>query len=100
MVTIQRITKLFNQFNGNIFAGKLIRPQFEVDKMDTEVGYCIDDDDHIVIGIADDLNDMLLKCTLIHEMVHLWQIQNKKKVDHSLEFQKWKKEIKYYGFNI
>lgn len=100
MVTVQRVTKLFDQFNGNIFAGKLRRPKFEIDKMDTEVGYCIDDDGHIVIGIADDLNGQLLMCTLIHEMVHLWQIQNKKKVGHGPEFQKWKKEITHYGFNI
>lgn len=43
------------------------------------------------IGINLDMSDtmMLLRSTLLHEMVHIWQVWNAKKVNHGKHYKKW-----------
>jgi predicted metal-dependent hydrolase len=93
----------FNRFNNKYFLGKLELPDvLEVESdLDTEVGYCTDDDNVVVLGVADNLlNRYQFDCVVLHEMTHLWQMQNHERVGHNRSFNTFKKTVKKDGWKI
>lgn len=68
---------------------------FEID------GLCIGLDDYEYwIGIHEDLNIYDSFYTLVHEMIHVWQLENGKHMNHSGWFKVWeKKALTYINLN-
>jgi predicted metal-dependent hydrolase len=103
MFQTQDLVESFDKFNQDYFSGCLQRPHvLEVESdMDTEVGYCTDDDGVVVLGVADNfLNRYQFDCVILHEMTHLWQMQNCETVGHNRSFKAFKKTLKKQGWEI
>lgn len=85
--------KTFNQLNNQMFDGLLDMSAItlEVDPLDTEWGYCVNEDDgEIYLGITDEFPTLqLFKAVMAHEMIHLFQIDSGWKVGHDHVFERF-----------
>lgn len=93
---------LFDKFNDRFFGSKL--PSVPVLKFDPAdpvtlmmIGYPFQVDGVCwhdgIIGVANDLNSMNESLTLLHEMIHLQQVVEGRKVNHGKFFKRRCREI-------
>ena len=76
------------EFNSAVFKGKLRRVTTVLSALDEEtLGMFWPDRKRI--EIRRDLDEQEARATLLHEMVHQWQAENKKPVDHGESFKDW-----------
>jgi hypothetical protein len=103
-VTHKNLEKSFNKINGVVFDGLLdLRDldEIDIDFLDTEWGYCIEEDGEIVLGVTDEFpSKKEFEDTLCHEMIHLYQIISDLKVDHGKVFKSFEKHANNLGFNV
>ena len=89
-VTHKKIEKSFAKINNLIFAGALEISdidEIDIDFLDTEYGFCIEENGKIVLGLTDVFDSAKsFENTLCHEMIHLFQIMSDIKVDHGKSF--------------
>lgn len=90
-VTKDLALKIFERLNVRYFLSKLFVHDFDIDFMDTELGYCVREEDQYIIGLTDEFEDeQQFISTLFHEMVHLYQYQYlKREPDHDYTFFAW-----------
>lgn len=102
-VTIDTVEKTFDQINKKVFDGILSFYDLDVvdiDYLDTEWGFCIEEDGEIVLGLTDEFRSKKdFQNTLCHEMIHLWQIMNGFKVNHGKRFEDMCERSKTYGYD-
>ncbi len=96
------MSKLFNTINDNCFGSSLPNAEiiyFDANKVWTYImlkfnflidGVAIPPEYHgrWIIGIAKDLTKEEKIATLIHEMVHIWQGETSRKMNHGKEFKR------------
>lgn len=71
--------------NDWVFDGELPLDliDIDVDFLDTEWGFCVDEDDRIILGLTDEFRSYKhLVATVVHEMIHAMQIYNEVEVSH------------------
>ena len=90
-------------YNANFFSNMLDlwTVDLQIEELDTEVGYCIPEDGGtITLGIANEFDSYaVFESTLVHELVHVWQIQcMDEQPNHGWSFDKMKTYIsgKYF----
>lgn len=102
-VTTDTVEKTFNQINKKVFDGILSFYDLDVldiDYLDTEWGFCIEEDGEIILGLTDRFpSEKDFQITLCHEMIHLWQIMNGFKVNHGKRFEDMREKAKAYGYD-
>jgi hypothetical protein len=103
-VTEEKVAAAFNEINDQVFGGILDLDDLDdidIDFLDTEWGYCIEEDGEIVLGLTDEFPSQKdFKDTLCHEMTHLWQIMNGWKVNHGTAFMKIADHAKKFGYTL
>lgn len=83
-----RLQSWHREFNSAVFKGKLRRVTCAVTALDEEtLGMFWPDRKRI--EIRRDLSEPEARATLLHEMVHQWQHENKRPVDHGESFKEW-----------
>jgi len=88
-VTEQIVREEMEKLNDELFASRLFIDDIEVDVdyLDTEWGFCIDEDDKIVLGVTDEFEDETqFRTILAHEMIHALQLQLGIGVNHGEYF--------------
>lgn len=90
-VTFQRARFTFRHLNQLVFEGKLSEPYWDIENLDTEVGYCVREGRDYHIGLTDTFeNNWEFVGTLAHEMTHLYQYQVlKEEPNHGSTFVKF-----------
>jgi hypothetical protein len=89
-VTEEIVRKEMAAINEEMFGSRLFIDDIEldIDFLDTELGYCIDEYGPIEIGLTDEFDDYTqFRTILVHEMIHALQIQMGLDVDHGHYFQ-------------
>jgi len=100
-VTAKNLDAEFVAMNNRFFDGILEVDALEVDDLDTEWGFCVDDDDEWVLGVTRNFpNKKAFHETLLHEMVHLYQINADMIVSHDEIFFGWCDLLKKDGFDV
>jgi hypothetical protein len=98
------LEKSFNKINGVVFDDLLdLRDldAIDIDFLDTEWGYCIEEDGEIILGVTDKFpSKKAFEDTLCHEMIHLYQIISDLKVDHGKVFKSFEKRANRLGFDV
>lgn len=77
-VTEEIVRKEMDRINEEVFADFIYTDDIEVDidYLDTEWGYCFDEDGTIVLGLTDEFEDETqFRTILAHEMIHALQLQ-------------------------
>ena len=101
-VTENKLSKCFEKINQEVFDGLLAFEDIdsvEVEFLDTEWGYCVDEDGEIVLGITDEFPTRAdFMNTLAHEMIHLFQITNSLKVNHGVAFERIAQHARPFGY--
>ena len=87
------LTNLFEKYNSLYFDNKLPKIEVIVENLsDTEVVGYFDPDDNL-IGLSDELGEVELNSTLLHEMTHLWDFGVRGFTNHDNVWQTKAKEI-------
>lgn len=102
MVTQDLATKIFHRLNMRYFLARLFVHDFDISYMDTELGYCVREEDQYIIGLTDEFEDeQQFISTLFHEMVHLYQYQHlNREPDHDYTFFVWEPLAKTTGLDF
>jgi len=97
-LTYRRISYWFNIINNAAFRNKLPLPEFKIKKLKSEWGWCIADENSMVIKINKGINNReLFLATLAHELVHQYQYMYEGGImNHKESFKKWKRFFKRY----
>lgn len=83
--------KVFDEYNQYVFDGKLKRvPITDGYAGPGYWGWCFGNR----ILLSDQLTEDEARCTLLHEMVHLWQFQMGLDMNHGRSFKPWEKKCK------
>lgn len=92
----------FQKINARVFEGKLQEPVWDIDDLDTELGYCIKEDYWYVIGLITAYpSRQVYEDTMCHEMAHLYQYQILKiKPNHGKTFKEIAVKAAAKGYNI
>jgi hypothetical protein len=109
-VTIDEIKKLMDRYNDEIFEGKLVfNFPIKLGKSSSYIGKVSTLDGKIsklTMNSGAKLGSVLFNSTIIHELIHVWQVQNMdyhtlKVVEgfHGKTFQEWCKKIESMGYN-
>jgi hypothetical protein len=92
-VNENKVRKAFKHINEHVFGGDLdinAIGEIDVDFLDTELGFCVPEEDMIVFGLTDEFpNKKEFMNTMCHEMIHLLQIVSDRKVNHGQFFASW-----------
>ncbi len=99
--TIKHTKILFEYINIELFDSELDQPYFNIDdyvKIDRSYGWCEWYRDNFFIALDKNLSYIEFFNTLVHELIHLWQAQNNKDMDHKKEFKNWCDKA-YYIFH-
>jgi hypothetical protein len=103
-VTENKLAKGFQKINKQVFDGLLDLSDIdsiEIDFLDTEWGYCVDEDGEIVLGMTDEFpSSVAFLDTLCHEMIHLYQIMSGWKVNHGKQFKALAKHAEKFGYFV
>lgn len=84
------IQELFYYVNRELFDSMLDMPYFHIsDYKDNTWGWCEDYKNNQFISIDKNCNPIDFFNTFVHELIHVWQCQNNKAMDHKKEFKKW-----------
>ena len=89
-VTEEIVRKEMDVLNEEIFANKMFVDDIEldIDTLDTEWGFCFDEDSTTVLGLNDEFEDKeQFRTILAHEMIHALQLQLGIGVNHGDYFQ-------------
>jgi hypothetical protein len=101
VVTQEILEDAFIKFNEMFFDAALEVDELEVDELDTEWGFCVDDDDEWVLGVTNVFpSEQAFHETLLHELTHLYQINAGLEVNHDEKFQEICEGFQKYGFNV
>ena len=101
IVTDSILDTEFAKMNNLYFARALEVDALEVDDLDTEWGFCVDDDDEWVLGVTRSFpSKKAFVETLLHEMTHLYQINADMPVDHDEIFFEWCDLFKKDGYDV
>jgi len=103
-ITKKIVARDFNVINREVFDNILdfsVIDYVDIDFLDTELGYCIDEGNEIILGLTDefDSRDDFLN-TLCHEMIHLYQILNDLGVNHGNQFKSMAKHSALFGYEV
>ena len=98
--TEQTLRKWHREFNDDVFSGQLSAWPVTCSRLPEDVGgYCYDD---CLIEIADShetRKDAWL--TLLHEMIHQWQVEVGQPMNHGPSFERWRNQLKeHHGLVI
>jgi len=100
-VTDTKLATEFKTMNNRFFDGILEFDALEVDDLDTEWGYCVDDDDEWILGVTREFpTKKAFHETLLHEMTHLFQLNADMPVDHDEMFFEWCDVFLKEGFDV
>ena len=100
-VTDTKLAAEFVAMNKRFFDGILEVDALEVDDLDTEWGFCVDDDDEWVLGVTREFpSKKAFQETLLHEMAHLFQINADMTVGHDESFFECCDLFKKDGFDV
>jgi len=99
-LTNQKLRKMFLYINSELFSNELPEPEFFVfhgtEKLfplnfpANEIqGICVPCGNHYFIGLHVNQNLNVAFCTMVHEMIHIWQMENNKSPSHSGWFMVW-----------
>lgn len=96
------VEEWFEVLNVCLFDGVLSKPIFVIEEMDTEVGYCVEENGEIYLGLDnhfDSYTEFIF--TFCHELCHLEQYQIlKEEPNHGKSFKKRQKEFRKLGIII
>lgn len=97
-----KLEKMFEYINSELFSDELPTPYIYTLNYDARqkllgnfngvadfYGVCIPEGAAYFIGIADDSDKNETFNCMVHEMIHIWQMENKKPVGHSGWFVVW-----------
>lgn len=106
-LTEDNIKSKFHEYNSVYFENKLIIPTLKFNKSSKTlamVKYNIFNNkyhcDKLIFSENILWNEELFSNILVHEMIHIWQIQEKNRVGHGYFFKKKMNELNKQGFNI
>ena len=100
-VTDTKLATEFKTMNSRFFGSFLELDALEIDDLDTEWGFCVDDDDEWVLGVTREFPiKKAFQETLLHEMAHLFQLNADMPVDHNETFFEWCDVFLKEGFNV
>jgi hypothetical protein len=100
-VTDTKLATEFKTMNSRFFGSFLELDALEIDDLDTEWGFCVDDDDEWVLGVTREFpTKKAFQETLLHEMAHLFQLNADMPVDHNETFFEWCDVFLKEGFNV
>lgn len=100
VVTQEILENEFIKFNDMFFEGILEVDDLEVDQLDTEWGFCVDDEEW-VLGVTDVFpTKKAFQETLLHELVHLYQINAGLEVNHGEVFENICDVFRKNGFDV
>ena len=101
IVTDSILDTEFAKMNCLYFGQALEVDALEVDDLDTEWGFCVDDDDEWVLGVTRFFpSKKAFVETLLHEMIHLFQINADFLVRHAEIFFEWCDLFKKDGYDV
>lgn len=101
VVTEEILKTEFDKMNRLFFEGLLEVDVLEIDDLDTEWGFCVDDEDEWVLGVTSEFpSERFFKEILLHEMAHLYQINFDLEVNHGETFKKICEMYHKEGFNV
>ena len=99
-VTDKKLTSELAKMNKRFFDNALEVDVLEVDDLDTEWGFCVDDEEW-VLGVTREFpTKKEFHETLLHEMAHLLQINADLPVDHGEVFEDMCEMFKENGFDV
>jgi len=90
-VTEEIVRKEMDKINDEVFASFLYIDDIEldIDTLDTEWGFCFDEEGTTVLGLNDEFEDKeQFRTILAHEMIHALQLQLGITVSHGEYFKK------------
>lgn len=99
-ITKTYLENKFNKYNNEYFGGKLIMPTFRIINTYRRLGQYRGRTNTISISTYFDRDEKGFDQTLIHEMIHEWQWQTYRHVDHGNTFKAKAREINRYGWDI
>jgi hypothetical protein len=88
-----QLFNLYDRYNKEFFDGTLPFVDIVVQKLEDAYGYTYDEGFGVYIELANDLSDQDMHDTLLHEMVHVWQIVTNRKLGHGRNFKRKAKTI-------
>ena len=89
MLTARKVQYWWRGFNDAVFGGKLRRMKIIVGWTEPAVwGWCTSDREIIISDRIESEEDQM--ATLLHEMVHQWQLENGYEMDHGDSFEQWR----------
>lgn len=104
-VKISTVKRLWSEFNAKVFGGVLSAPYFRITRARNYYGMYVNRDSsqyssgaiYISGRVCDDIN--LTTDTLLHEMIHQWQMETAKEkgpgiINHGPSFTQWVPIIK------
>lgn len=94
---MKRIYKIYNKLNKRYFGNQLDFVEIKFKRLKGVYGYCTDYGEFREIEIAKGLCNKIMRDTLLHEMIHVWQAQEGMPMNHKKDFRKW---IKIVGKHI
>lgn len=100
--TVDIAWRMFRILNERYFCGVLRLDEFDVEEMDTELGFCIEEGGRYIIGLTEwfDCEQQFIS-TLFHEMVHLYQYQKLGRIpDHDYTFFAWEAIARITGLDF
>ena len=89
MITENTARTVLADVNDRVFGGELPIDliDIDIDFLDTEWGFCVDEDDRIVLGLTDEFRSRKqMVAIIVHEMIHAMQIYNEVEVSHDTPF--------------
>lgn len=94
--------KVFRILNDRYFCNTLIVDEFDIDEMDTELGFCIEESGKYVIGLTVEFEcPQQFISTVFHEMVHLYQYQKlAQEPNHGPTFLVWEPIARTTGLDF
>ncbi len=90
--TKKYMQELFHYINLELFDNMLDMPYFNVSNYKytyDAYGWCQDYKGNTFVGIDKTNNPADFFTTMVHELIHVWQVQNDKPMNHKKEFKKW-----------
>lgn len=99
-LTINTMYHWFNEYNEKYFDNELFMPDFKIKKTKSYLGKAFCLKNVLIISTYLDRTEKEYQNTFIHEMIHFWQWQNYRMVDHKETFRRKAAEINKDGWQI
>ena len=97
---VEKLFKLYDKYNEKFFSGKLPYVDIAIVPLTHAYGWTVVMGQEVdIVLIAKGMKGKEIKATLLHEMIHVWQIFTERKMTHGKVFKKKAKVIcKAKGF--